>query len=876
MAKIGADRSGFTKETKAAEAEHKAFLGKVDGQKAKIDADTTAIDTKLGKTADTAKTTSTQINASFSAAWKSVVADLDKVEREAWQSGRAMDEAFTTGLRGAREQLDRLAKEGAETGADLQSELGRALLSVRNDAAKMRAQVSGEFDKVADDARDSGREAASGFSAELEDKFAEIGKQAGFLAAGGFIGQQLLAGLEASWEEDRVGTLITAQTSAASSAAGRLGDSAGDLFRSSFGESIEDAGRAITAVFQNDLIDEGAAVADVEKIASKVITVSGVIEEEFAAISRSAQQAVRTGLADNVEDALDMITHATQEGLNVAGDLLDTVDEYGTTFRKVGLEGAEAFGLLRQAQLGGARDTDVAADAIKEFGILTQDTASNASRGFQTLGLDGEKMGRMIAAGGSSADEALRLTLNALREMPAGLERNSAAVDLFGVKAEDMGDALFRMDLDTAAELFGDFGGSVDEAAEAMARGLPPMERFARGWDSMISDMIGSIAELNDVTEGLPEALQGFEGLDLFSPEQQDNVDKGAEAMDNAADSAEEAADATTTYAGTIDQLIEKQRELAGGAISLSEAHIKNEEAIVSAREALEEFAGEGVNKAKTGFDLTIEAGRELQGSLNSVASSTHDTIAAMREQGATSTEVAEYMKAQRVTFVELATGMGLSETAANALADALIGIPDKVVPRVGIQDAATPVLAAIKKRIDQMPKEVRTDYYLYTHYLQSGSASARNQNPDYGGYGGLAEGGVLEFYASGGLRPMSASNADIVQSHSRTGFMRVIADNPIADELFMPIIPTSARSQDLLDEGIRRMRPELAKALGLSSGGIVSGGYDSGYGAGTVVGMPAGSTRGGNTFNLYGPDANEVARRVLDMLRAEEALYGA
>ena len=66
-------------------------------------------------------------------------------------------------------------------------------------------------------------------------------------------------------------------------------------------------------------------------------------------------------------------TKATQLGLNNSEDFLDTVNEYGTQFRKLGLTGAESIGLMSQAVKAGARDTDLAADALKEFSIRAID-----------------------------------------------------------------------------------------------------------------------------------------------------------------------------------------------------------------------------------------------------------------------------------------------------------------------------------------------------------------------------------------------------------------------------------------------------------------------------------------------------------------------
>ncbi|CAM5380934.1 phage tail tape measure protein [Streptomyces californicus] len=74
---------------------------------------------------------------------------------------------------------------------------------------------------------------------------------------------------------------------------------------------------------------------------------------------------VKTGMARDAEEAMDILVKAEQKGLNASEDLLDTFDEYSTQFRKVGIDGPMAMGLvlksLRHAagDPAGARNTDI-------------------------------------------------------------------------------------------------------------------------------------------------------------------------------------------------------------------------------------------------------------------------------------------------------------------------------------------------------------------------------------------------------------------------------------------------------------------------------------------------------------------------------------
>jgi phage-related minor tail protein len=678
--------------------------------------------------------------------------------------------------------LEKIESDARKTGSRVAKEVGDGFDKAGDAAARAGKKISSDLDKVADDARGAGERAGSGFGEALSDGLGDLDMgdavskgAAGVLAGGALIGAKLLEGLQSVWQEDAIGGMIAAQNGGSAAQARRLGDTVGDAFFDGFGASMEDVGDALSAVVGTGLIDMDAPAAELDKLTKMAVTASAVVGEEATEISRAAQQLLRNGLAGSAAEAIDIIVGASQNGMNIAGDLLDTITEYGTQFRVLGLNAEQGLGLVSQAMKAGARDSDVAADALKEFAIRAQDGSESTARGFRTIGLDARKMAQEIGAGGDRASSALGLTLDKLRAIEDPVLRSQAAVDLFGTKAEDLGSALYSMDLDTAAEGMGALGGSTDEARAAIEATTPAVEKLGRNLEGMFNKFVGGIESTNRAMEGLPEGMQGFEGLDLFSPDQEESANNATEAINDAADATNTAATANLTYVETIDQVIDAQRAAAEGSISLSEASIGAQEALVDAHEAVEKFAGEGLNAAKSGFNLSTEAGREMEGSLNDIASTTWDVVEAMRAEGATSQEVETYIRGQRGELIRAARQMGLNEDAAHRYADELLGIPRTVETTARFNAAhARTALQSVLNRIRQIPDEVRTDYYLYTHTLQGSGGSVRDYDPNYGGRGGRAHGGIIggdevPRAASGGVR------SSTVQINDGTGIGELV-----------------------------------------------------------------------------------------------------
>ncbi|MDM4721847.1 phage tail tape measure protein [Micromonospora sp. WMMA1363] len=282
--------------------------------------------------------------------------------------------------------------------------------------------------------------------------------------------------------------------------AGRLGEVAGRLYTGGFGQSMGDNMDAIRRVMSSGLIPEGTADADIERITGKALNLAEAFDQDVTQTARAAGQMVRTGLADTADDAIDQLTRSFAVTGDHAEDLLDTVSEYGTQFRTLGVDGATAMGLLSQGLQAGARDADTVADALKEFSVRAVDGTKMTADGFRAVGLDASTMAAQIGKGGDEATRGLDTVLDRLRGIEDPVKRSQAAVALFGTKAEDLGEALYALDPSEAVAAIGDVAGASDDLGKALQQSAgAQLDQFRRKVE---------LAIVGKLTEAIPKIVE--------------------------------------------------------------------------------------------------------------------------------------------------------------------------------------------------------------------------------------------------------------------------------------------------------------------------------------------------------------------------------
>jgi len=358
------------------------------------------------------------------------------------------------------------------------------------------------------------RDRASGQVSAMGEKFS---------AAAATIGAGFAATLGASvmqaMDMEAAGDKLAAQLGVGPTEAAKLATVSANVFKDGWGESVDDVNLAIKGVYQN-IGDTSQAEGGLEGVTSKALALAQTFDQDVAPVTAAVGQMMKTGLAKNADEAFDIITRGFQAGANKADDLLDTVNEYGTQWRKFGLDGQTAIGLITQGLKGGARDADLVADAIKEFSIRAVDGSKGTAAGFKGIGLSASDMAKKIGAGGTSASTALDLTLDKLRGIKDPVKQSQLAVQLFGTQAEDLGKALYSLDPSTAVAALGKVGGAADKMSKTVGDNpTAALERFKRTVMVDLAQVGGGIAKFamqnTGVTKGLVGALGGVVGVML-------------------------------------------------------------------------------------------------------------------------------------------------------------------------------------------------------------------------------------------------------------------------------------------------------------------------------------------------------------------------
>jgi phage-related minor tail protein len=350
--------------------------------------------------------------------------------------------------------------------------------------------------------------AAEEASKTFKEKLTEGVKSAGQAASKGLdvlgvaAGAALAGGIAEGLDVQAAQSKLKAQLGLTADESERIGKVAGTLFANAYGESMEDVNEAVKSVIQNIDGMRTASSAALQDTTKDALNLATVMDEDVSSVTRAVAQMLKTQMAPNAKEAFDILAAGVQNGANKSEDLLDTFNEYSVQFKKLGLDGTDALGLIQQGLQGGARDADLVADALKEFSLQAISGSDTVVAAYKSLGLSADDMKNKIAAGGPAAKEALGQVLTQLRAVKDPAQQAALATSLFGTQAEDLGQALFKLDPTIAAKKLGDFKGSIDNVDKSLNdNAASTLTTFKRSMQVNITNVI--------VNEVLP-ALQGL------------------------------------------------------------------------------------------------------------------------------------------------------------------------------------------------------------------------------------------------------------------------------------------------------------------------------------------------------------------------------
>jgi len=433
--------------------------------------------------------------------------------------GEAREKFGATSARAvAAEEALAAAQRKSATAGDVAAKAATSLEKARTKAAQSAQQSGSEsgekFNRGLKDALskvktdDEGDKAGDRFGVGFSKSLPGIGGRVtsffktGFAAAAGLAaGAVAAAGFIESFKEalaqGDTKAKFQAQLGLSDGEAAKAGKVAGDLYKGAYGDSLGQVNDAIRRVVQDTNV--GLNSVDLKPVTGKVLTLAQTFDQDLGGVTRATGQLMRTGLAKNATEALDIITRGFQTGADKSEDFLDTLNEYGTQFRKMGIDGTTATALISQGLKAGARDGDLVADSIKEFSIRAIDGSKTTAAGFKSLGIDAEKMAAQIAKGGKPAAAGLDTVLDRLRKIKDPVKQSQIAVELFGTQAEDLGKALFALDPSQAVTALDKVGGAADRMVKTV--GSTPQQTLTGFFRTLKQ---GSV-------DGFGSLIQGFQ-----------------------------------------------------------------------------------------------------------------------------------------------------------------------------------------------------------------------------------------------------------------------------------------------------------------------------------------------------------------------------
>lgn len=343
----------------------------------------------------------------------------------------------------------------------------------------------------------------------------------GALAAGGVA---LMAGFVHAVEDGasqlRVRDLFQAQLGVDTGTMENIGHAAGAAYTKGVGDSVEENLKTITAGIRSGLIGPKSSDADLSKFTERMNTTSKITGQDPAEIAAKSRNILRNGLASDYTQIMDVLNSEAGKQLNISGELLDTVEEYSTAWHGVGLSLADATGLMKQMSDAGIRNTDVAADSLKELAINVSDDSKTTRAALKALGFDADDMNKRFAEGGATAREAFGAVLKALQDMKDPQDKNNIGLALFKTKWEDAHTAIEAADLPKAADDLGKIDGATDDATKKLNEHADGWDNLGRTISQMWSDLERMFADSwlgKFVEHGLPNWLNDF--ID-FHPQQ--------------------------------------------------------------------------------------------------------------------------------------------------------------------------------------------------------------------------------------------------------------------------------------------------------------------------------------------------------------------
>lgn len=309
-----------------------------------------------------------------------------EVERQ-FQNGEIGEEAYRKFSR------EIIATEGKLKAFQAQADAVKVKIDAQTDTSSLD-KMTKKLEEVGDKAKEVGnkmKDVGSEMSTKLTAPLAAFGT--GALAAAG--------------QFDNAAGQIQAALGVTADEAEALENKATSVWKTGFGESLEEVSSGLIRVKQNMKEIDGS---EIEGITKNALALAKTFDSDVNEVTRAANNLmVNFGITSG--EAFDLLAYGAQNGLNFSNELFDNVAEYSGLFSTLGFESKEYFNALIKGSQEGIYNLDYLNDVVKEFGIRIKDGSKSTTEAIAYLfandGIDDFVESLKTAGSSSEAYQAL-------------------------------------------------------------------------------------------------------------------------------------------------------------------------------------------------------------------------------------------------------------------------------------------------------------------------------------------------------------------------------------------------------------------------------------------------------------------------------------
>lgn len=303
--------------------------------------------------------------------------------------------------------------------------------------------------------------------------------------AGEVFSEKLTQGMEFEAGIDK----LQVQLNLTADQAAKAGKLAGDIYAEAWGDSISDVNEGIQSVIRN--IGLTTESPNLKAITTQVLALADAFDVDLNTATSAAGVLMKTGLAANAEEALDIITRGLQTSSGEADDFLEAITESSANLKTFGFTGKQAIGLINQGMKAGAENADAITGLFEELVGNVASGGDELSEVFDSLGIDSKKVIDQLAAGGPDAAAGIDTLIDAIRNVEDPLKRSAAIAALFGEEGAALQQVLLSLDPSNAVDALGDVAGAAQNATDALGDNAQgKLESFKRSMEVNVTQFI--------------------------------------------------------------------------------------------------------------------------------------------------------------------------------------------------------------------------------------------------------------------------------------------------------------------------------------------------------------------------------------------------